>query len=90
MVSMFRSACPCTCKLELMYFQRFLPFIQLARIFDAVEGLLTLQSFMRAGGVFLFLPHYVEFCQQDYFKCILNLDSFSKTVLAVIIFNQFA
>ena len=70
--------------------QRFLPFTQLARIFDAMEGLLTLQSFMGAAGVFLLLPRYVEFCQQDYFKCILTLDSFSKTVLAVIIFNQFA
>ena len=55
-----------------------------------MEGLLTLQSFMGAAGVFLLLPRYVEFCQQDYFKCILTLDSFSKTVLAVIIFNQFA
>jgi len=54
-----------------------------------MEGLLTLQSFMGAGGMFLFLPYYVEFCQQDYFKCILTLDSFSKTVLAVTIFNQF-
>ena len=55
-----------------------------------MEGLLTLQSFMGAGGMFLFLPHYVEFCQQDYFKFILTLDSFSKTVPAVIIFDQFA
>ena len=55
-----------------------------------MEGVLTQQSFMGAAGVFLFLPHYVEFCQQDYFKRILTLDSFSKTVLAVTIFNQFA
>ena len=31
----------------------------------------------------------VAFGQEDCLKCILNLYSFSKTVVAVIIFNQF-
>ena len=62
MVSMFRSACLCTCKVELMYFQRNqplpkiqFPFIQLDRISGAMEGLLALQSFVGAGGMFFYL-----------------------------------
>ena len=62
MVSMFRSACLCTCKVELMYFQRNqplpkiqFPFIQLGRISVAMEGLLAFQSFVGAGGMFFYL-----------------------------------
>ena len=64
--------------------------IQSGRISGAMERLLTLSSLVAAGGVFFFFSSICGVCQQDHLKCILALDSFSKTLLAVIIFNQFA